>query len=90
MGESVTPASKNLGEKIGKIRQERERIFTKLEGLCRNLEPQLRDANQHHSADRLAALMGELDINTGELQELLISTPRGEMIAFFSEAFDRR
>lgn len=52
------------------------------------LEPALRDAGLHHQADRLQALLGEIDRVETELKAALDQNPR-EMLAALIEGLGR-
>jgi hypothetical protein len=57
--------------------------------VCRHLEPQLRDANQHHAADRIAALLSEYDAIEAETHAAVMSDPKAAMEALM-DALERR
>jgi hypothetical protein len=69
------PNPTDFGELLEQQNQRRHEILNKLLEVCRHLEPQLRDLNAHHSADRIAALISEYDAVMAEVKSVFEGDP---------------
>lgn len=65
-GEQTAAALREVVEKAKSIHLRRIAVSKAVEAMARQVEPLLRDLGQHHSADRLAAALGEIDAVNAE------------------------
>ncbi len=60
-------------EKAHELAMRNDRAISELLTYARNLEPVLRDHNLNHSADRIAAILGEIEAVRAEAKDVLNS-----------------
>jgi ABC-type transporter Mla subunit MlaD len=58
-----------IGKRASELELRHRTAYNALEQVARGLEPILRDTNQHHTADRLAAALGEIDACQAEITD---------------------
>jgi hypothetical protein len=69
------PQPSDLAAFLTDTQTRRQQILENLLQICRHLEPQLRDLNAHHSADRIAALVSEYDSLMAEIRNVFENDP---------------
>lgn len=77
-----------LNRKIQELRFRELDAGGRLVAFCRNLETQLRDMNANNTADRLAALLGEIDAIEAD-GNALVQSDTAAFIALLRETLKR-
>jgi hypothetical protein len=79
----------DLKQNLDRLSLESNQARDKVIDYCRTIEPTLRDAGQNHTADRLAALLGELDAINARIDATFRERP-GESLAYVIETLRRQ